>query len=144
MGVANIFAGAAVVWQVRRLSDGGRRAFFDLDSGLPLYIPVLAELRTFRRNAVSDEASGCLCALASLINHACTPNVCLYWNPMEGRHQVRALRPIQSGAELVASYVDLWQSTDARRRKLRRNLGFDCACGSCENLGEDDRRLSDH
>ena len=61
--------------------------------------------------------------LASMINHSNNPNCCQYFNGRE--LQLRAIRDISSGEELVISYVDLATDLVSRRELLLNQYYFD-------------------
>ena len=66
---------------------------------------------------------------AAYFNHSCVPNVCV---TNSGDQLVfRTIRPIETGEELVISYVDAAEGTSMRREKFRRSYGFECSCLRC-------------
>ena len=95
--------------------------------------------------------------IGALLNHACTPNVCITFTRSQqvgrcagarmraGRticterscwlggpnQSVRAIRDIAAGEELCISYVDLAHATAERQGHLLRQYGFQCACDRC-------------
>lgn len=132
LAAQDLHRGCHLLIHVRGLRSSDKALFYELcGSHSSRYWPVVTELRVFRFNAVSDNSSGCLCAGASFVNHSCAPNACFSWDEREGKHQVTAMRAIREGEEIMVSYIDLWQSTAARQRSLRRNMYFDCLCTSC-------------
>lgn len=57
--------------------------------------------------------------------------------------QVTALRQIDAGEQIAATYVDLWLPTGERRAALQRRMGFSCGCrtpagGRARGCGEKD------
>ena len=83
--------------------------------------------------------------LLSFANHSCAPNALNAKGAsaddgeaaLDNTLVLRALRPIAKGEELSFDYLDLAHaqrsggtavSADERRRPLRRNFGFECAC----------------
>ena len=66
---------------------------------------------------------------AAYFNHSCVPNVCV---TNSGDQLVfRTIRSIETGEELVISYVDAAEETSLRQEKFRRSYGFECSCIRC-------------
>ena len=66
---------------------------------------------------------------AAMLNHSCEPNASTVF---VGRAvHVRTVCDVEAGAELCVSYVDLAQSSEARRETLQRCFGFVCRCPRC-------------
>ena len=77
----------------------------------------------------------------SLINHSCIPNV--VWSWVKGdfrRKQVRAMKTIQKGEEILACYdfsrEFCYGSRDFRRQKILDGFGFLCQCSECSLDGK--------
>ena len=62
----------------------------------------------------------------SLMNHSCEPNVVTVFEGSELR--VRSLRKIKAGEELVQCYTDVTCDVLMRRKRLKEQFFFDCAC----------------
>ena len=88
----------------------------------------------------------------SLINHSCIPNV--VWSWVLGdfqRKQVRALKNIEKGEEILAMYHSsnefCYGSREFRRQELLDGFGFLCQCTECslrgEALEENERKRTD-
>ena len=105
-------------------------------------------LRIFANNCItvcqgSDEVA--IYSQMSLINHSCDPNVS--WTRVRGdvkRKQVRAMKVIEKGEELLATYgLPNFASRDSRQRRLLSSHQFLCQCSQCslegEALQEDER-----
>ena len=88
----------------------------------------------------------------SLINHSCIPNSIMSW--VKGdfkRKEVRALRTIEKGEEILVNYSDKGPDTnygsktrEMRRQELLDQRGFLCQCSECSLEGkalEDNERL---
>lgn len=74
---------------------------------------------------------------AAYFNHSCVPNVCV---TNSGNQLVfRTIRPIDTGEELVISYMDAAEQTDARQEKLGRAYGFKCGCLRCTQTAHSTR-----
>ncbi|RLN67217.1 hypothetical protein BBJ29_001299 [Phytophthora kernoviae] len=77
--------------------------------------------------------------ICGLINHSCQPN-CTWSNAGGGVMEVRALRDIEEGEEIVLSYIDIDKERGERRRELHDTKHFDCqsqledklVCPSCQ------------
>mmetsp|Transcript_15297 Transcript_15297/g.42785 ORF Transcript_15297/g.42785 Transcript_15297/m.42785 type:complete len:356 (-) Transcript_15297:137-1204(-) len=67
---------------------------------------------------------------ASLTNHSCQPNCGVAFLP-EGGLQLRAIRPISAGEELLIAYIDVFQATRFRREDLLTSFFFLCKCPRC-------------
>ena len=64
------------------------------------------------------------------LNHSCRPNAVLFWDSHAGEMILRALEPIDSGEEILVSYLTHpFQPKDARQAELR----FDCQCHLCNS-----------
>ncbi|KAG7399214.1 hypothetical protein PHYBOEH_009380 [Phytophthora boehmeriae] len=68
--------------------------------------------------------------ICGLINHSCQPN-CTWSNAGGGVMEVRALRDIEEGEEIVLSYIDIDKERAERRKELRDTKHFDCQCKRC-------------
>jgi hypothetical protein len=78
------------------------------------------------------------------INHSCRPNTSQTWHEKTGRRVVRAIRRIDEGEELFATYIPLLHSHDMRQKRLNQ-YGFTCTCSVCaqeeaEQKASDKRR----
>ena len=71
--------------------------------------------------------------IVSRFNHSCAANVHHAWNANLSMETVFANEDIPAGAELCNCYIDRLRFPDrtARRARLRRAFGFDCACEAC-------------
>ena len=70
----------------------------------------------------------------SMMNHSCSPNCIHRFLIEEGkppRLVMRAIANIAKGEELCYSYVNLYQSTKARRSQLESAYSFLCECVRC-------------
>ena len=70
----------------------------------------------------------------SMMNHSCSPNCIHRFLIEEGRPPrliMRAIANIAKGEELCYSYVNLYQSTKARRSQLESAYSFICECERC-------------
>ena len=76
------------------------------------------------------------------INHSCSPNVHVAWNPRLEQMTVHALRPISAGEELLSTYLEYGLPYAERQSILRRKFGFVCSCALC-SLSEAEREMSD-
>lgn len=90
----------------------------------------------------TDVAAG-LFPFLSMLNHSCAPNAAFTAAAPGGVMAVRALAPVRRGEELTVSYLNLYESRDARRSAALATKGFTCACARCvQPLAESfDRRL---
>ena len=60
------------------------------------------------------------------MNHSCEPNVVTVFEGSELR--VRSLRAIGAGEELMQCYTDVTCDVLMRRKRLKEQFFFDCAC----------------
>ncbi|KAF1986044.1 SET domain-containing protein [Aulographum hederae CBS 113979] len=75
-----------------------------------------------------------LYSILPMINHSCDPNA--YWAPIPGGDGwelgLWALREIRAGEEIFVSYVEAMMGRRERRRRLREDYFFECACRYCD------------
>lgn len=80
------------------------------------------------------------------INHSCRPNSSQVWVEKRGQRVVRAVRRIEAGDEIFATYIPLFFDRTARQRRLDQ-YGFKCSCAACKQhggaLAASDRRRND-
>jgi hypothetical protein len=67
---------------------------------------------------------------ASLVNHACDPNLDVVIGP-EARIYLRARRTIAAGEDLSIAYLDCSAPVAERRMRLQHSYGFTCECRLC-------------
>lgn len=71
----------------------------------------------------------------TMLNHSCLPNI--MFGP-DGEYMVfEAYREIKKGEELCDSYVDISESRNKRKARLKSQYGFDCVCVRC--IGKHDK-----
>ena len=76
-----------------------------------------------------DLGSGVFC-LTSRLNHSCSPNCVVSFSA--GAHcEVRCVRPVRAGEELLASYVSPLLSRADRQKLLAAKYNFTCDCEVC-------------
>jgi len=79
----------------------------------------------------------------SKINHSCSPNVIWTWikeDSSKSIKQVRVIRDIKAGEEIVASYLmksEYFPTREERIKTLRRIWFFTCSCQVCNLKGEE-------
>uniref|UniRef100_A0A671Y5R9 [histone H3]-lysine(4) N-trimethyltransferase n=1 Tax=Sparus aurata TaxID=8175 RepID=A0A671Y5R9_SPAAU len=66
----------------------------------------------------------------ALINHSCLPSVIVTYNGTSA--DVRAVRDMKPGDEVLISYIDLLYPTDDRNNRLRESYYFTCDCQECK------------
>lgn len=64
------------------------------------------------------------------INHSCRPNSSQFWNDKLKKRVVYALKRIEEGEEIFATYIPLLHSHEVRQRRLDQ-YGFKCTCEAC-------------
>ena len=121
-----------------------RRAFEDLSDARKAEVTSLSAHKTtnedldeivaiFRSNAYIIGANNSDLGLfpkGARINHSCRPNTSQVWHDRIGKRVVRAIRRIEEGEELFATYIPLLHSHDMRQKRLMQ-YGFTCTCSAC-------------
>ncbi|KAM9356025.1 N-lysine methyltransferase SMYD2-B isoform 2-T2 [Pholidichthys leucotaenia] len=75
----------------------------------------------------------------ALINHSCLPSVIVTYNGTAA--EVRAVRDMKPGDEVLISYIDLLYPTDDRNSRLRESYYFTCDCQECKSKSKDKAKL---
>lgn len=75
----------------------------------------------------------------ALINHSCLPTVIVTFNGTSA--DVRAVRNMKPGDEVLISYIDLLYPTDDRNNRLRESYYFTCECQECKSKSMDKKKL---
>ncbi|KAI1093853.1 SET domain-containing protein [Rostrohypoxylon terebratum] len=92
-----------------------------------------------------DNAFYSLFTEVSRINHDCRPNCAYYFDHLDFRQKVVAVREIAVGEELTIAYYDPLQIRSVRQDKLLKEWGFHCACQRCSmdapSIAESDSRV---
>ncbi|KDR10160.1 Protein msta, isoform B [Zootermopsis nevadensis] len=101
-------------------------------------IPLVKAVRT--EEGTTPSLRG-LYPLASMMNHACTPNTRHGYDERQ-RMAVRAAMHIPAGTEITNSYTSLLWGTTARRYQLAVTKHFLCACSRCSDPQEGGSRLA--
>ncbi|XP_076023693.1 N-lysine methyltransferase SMYD2-A-like [Genypterus blacodes] len=71
----------------------------------------------------------------ALINHSCLPSVIVTFKGTAA--EVRAVRDMKPGDEVLISYIDLLYPTDDRNLRLRDSYYFTCNCKECKSKSKD-------
>ncbi|KAF3702398.1 Histone-lysine N-methyltransferase SMYD1 [Channa argus] len=88
-----------------------------------------------------------------LVNHDCWPNCTVILNHgnqsalssalhSQSRIELRTLQKIPEGEELTVSYVDFLNLSADRKKKLREQFLFDCACEHCSHHIKDELMMA--
>ncbi|KAF3849860.1 hypothetical protein F7725_019579 [Dissostichus mawsoni] len=75
----------------------------------------------------------------ALINHSCLPSVIVTYNGTSA--EIRAVKNMQPGDEVLISYIDLLYPTDDRNNRLRESYYFTCDCQECKTKSKDKAKL---
>ncbi|KAM4713023.1 N-lysine methyltransferase SMYD2-like isoform 1-T1 [Anableps anableps] len=75
----------------------------------------------------------------ALINHSCLPSVIVTYNATSA--EVRAVKDMKPGDEVLISYIDLLYPTDDRNNRLRECYYFTCDCLECKTKSKDKAKL---
>merc|ERR1712059_69661 len=119
--------------------------------------PVERGLRIFSGNSVQvcevsaiySSTEGALYHHISQVNHSCNPNAVWSWVLDDFRRkQVRAVKNIRKGEEILINYVDTqafnYGTRDYRRDVLVDKFSFICRCSECslegDMLGENEKK----
>jgi len=79
-------------------------------------------------------------AMLSRFNHSCAHNVNNSWQADIGVEVLHANRDIEPGEELCITYIDLFQTLEARRAELLTVFKFQCGCEACSLMGDEQTR----
>ena len=114
-------------------SDGEEEVQFEW--AVPIGTGATTKTLSFSSSLFPAHKGTALYPLQSKVNHSCSPNCFLLWN-RDSTVQLVAMEEIPKGTELTINY--LGDKSDAysgarRRRWLRENYGFDCACVACRS-----------
>ncbi|CAM9395772.1 unnamed protein product [Ectocarpus fasciculatus] len=105
---------------------------FDVEEVVQLACRVNVNAHGLRDDSGSNLVIGVgMFPLTAMINHTCRPNCTFAY--FGGNLEVRTLEPVAAGTELSVYYIDLLQSTAARRQELLTSKHFLCKCSRCEN-----------
>ncbi|KAM6906622.1 N-lysine methyltransferase SMYD2-like [Lycodopsis pacificus] len=75
----------------------------------------------------------------ALINHSCLPSVIVTYNGTSA--EVRAVKNMKPGDEVLISYIDLLYPADDRNNRLRESYYFTCDCQDCKTKSKDKEKL---
>ncbi|KAM9779556.1 N-lysine methyltransferase SMYD2-B-like isoform 2-T3 [Syngnathus typhle] len=75
----------------------------------------------------------------ALLNHSCVPNAIVTFKGRDA--EVRAVRDMKAGDEVLISYIDLLYPTDDRNERLRESYYFTCDCEECRGRCKDKLKL---
>ncbi|XP_076816367.1 histone-lysine N-methyltransferase SMYD3-like isoform X2 [Clavelina lepadiformis] len=77
----------------------------------------------------------------SLLNHSCDPNCVAEFDEMN--INIRAIKDISKGEELLISYVDVFAPSEDRQKDLMDIYKFSCRCNLCRTKKHDRSMLQD-
>ncbi|CAB1435509.1 unnamed protein product [Pleuronectes platessa] len=75
----------------------------------------------------------------ALINHSCLHSVIVTYKGTSA--EIRAVRDMKPGDEVLISYIDLLYPTDDRNSRLRESYYFTCDCQECKTQSKDKKKL---
>ncbi|XP_034435719.1 N-lysine methyltransferase SMYD2-B [Hippoglossus hippoglossus] len=75
----------------------------------------------------------------ALINHSCLHSVIVTYKGTSA--EIRAVRDMKPGDEVLISYIDLLYPTDDRNSRLRESYYFTCDCQECKSQSKDKKKL---
>jgi len=95
---------------------------------------------TSTSSGIGDDAGYVQCSMVmfdviSACNHSCDPNAEVSTVSEKGEVTLYSLRPIQRGEEITICYGKAslrWLPARCRRRALRKDWHFECACEKCK------------
>ncbi|XP_040016533.2 N-lysine methyltransferase SMYD2-B isoform X1 [Gasterosteus aculeatus] len=123
----------------------GLHRFFSKHLEFPDHKDLLALISQVACNGFTiedDELSHLGTALypdVALINHSCLPSAIVTYDGTAA--QVRAVRNMEPGDEVLISYIDLMYPTDDRNNRLRESYYFTCDCRDCKSKSGDKAKL---
>ena len=136
--------------EVRTLDEDRQEEFFSLHIARPeLSSKDRGELRmmaVYQANAVTikelDKLKGKYLGTAvfpviSRINHSCKPNCVWSFNTAQGVAEVRCVRDVKMGEEILANYVNPLSSRADRQTVLTAKYNFTCDCEVCRSEEEE-------
>ncbi|KAG5991685.1 hypothetical protein E4U52_003420 [Claviceps spartinae] len=83
-----------------------------------------------------------ICLESCRINHDCKNNATYDWNINIKRNTVHAIRDINAGEEITASYLEFLKNRESRQRMLKDSYRFTCVCSLC-SLSEEQSQERD-
>ena len=69
--------------------------------------------------------------IGALLNHSCTANCVVSYDPVSHAQVIRCLRDVEAGEELTHMYLDAAATSAERRAALKAHYFFDCDCAAC-------------
>ncbi|XP_075872945.1 N-lysine methyltransferase SMYD2-B-like [Nelusetta ayraudi] len=78
----------------------------------------------------------------ALINHSCLPSAIVTYDSTSA--DIRAVRNMKPGDEVLISYIDLLYTTEDRNNRLRESYFFTCDCQECKSKSMDKAKLKVH
>lgn len=81
-------------------------------------------------NGFTMDDCAVVCAVTSLLNHACAPNVmtCL----VDNRMVCRTIRPVRAGEQLFINYLHDFSWPQQQRQEIKDIWNFWCRCEACD------------
>ncbi|KAF7330995.1 SET-domain-containing protein [Mycena venus] len=117
-----------------RLSTSDRRDFFSHVSSDNSPYQIMSQNSIPVSESLPGPYSGphsIICRDISRINHSCTPNVDLTWDPSSFSVSIHSSSRISKGEELLRSYGDFLLPRSNRMEWMSNVYDFKCTCPSC-------------
>ncbi|KAG6250033.1 hypothetical protein E4U23_001709 [Claviceps purpurea] len=136
--------------QVAALSNEKRQGFLSMHNIYPFNDTEERYVGIFETNCLPAGGSPiphtrAICLESCRINHDCKNNAAYDWNDNIKRNTVHAIRDINVGEEITASYLVFLISRESRQRMLENSYRFTCLCSLCslpkEHSQERDRKI---
>ncbi|KAJ7367644.1 hypothetical protein DFH08DRAFT_3129 [Mycena albidolilacea] len=128
-----------------RLSKSEQTDFYRLFSSDNSVWPIMSQNSIPVSEPLPGPYSGphnVVCRDVSRINHSCTPNVELTWDPTSFTVLIHSNTRISKGEELFRPYRNILEPRSERMELLYQIYDFKCACPSC-SLPDDESAKSD-
>ncbi|CAL1698862.1 unnamed protein product [Somion occarium] len=131
---------------ITALSEENRSAFYALHNckgdKAPFPAAGIIDTNAIGIGALPGFENDCaaVCKDISRCNHSCSPNAVYHWHLQSFSEELRAIRPIAKGEEIVITYTPLRCPHRERQASLEQSYGFKCTCRICSLPAEESRR----
>jgi len=98
-------------------------------------LDIIKIINIIKTNSISLDGNGSgLFTIISRINHSCISNARYFWNSIENKEYIIAVRDIKKDEEITVSYGEtILMSYDERKQYLFNRWKFNCECLICKD-----------